>query len=175
MDTSPYIMRPGGHRCPSVSPAPRRNTVRAGHLMDSTKAGGVMRVLGVVMAAVALLVSVPADVAAQDLSGMWIITIQSPEGDQPLPVTIVQDGEDLKATGEIPELGPVEIVRHHPGFPDSHGMGFFHRGDGVEYRLHGGGRRGWYARRIGRLRRLRRRSLDRDAGRELTGRPARKI
>ena len=69
-----------------------------------------MRVLGVVMAAVALLVSVPADVAAQDLSGMWIITIQSPEGDQPLPVTIVQDGEDLKATGEIPELGPVEIV-----------------------------------------------------------------
>ena len=62
------------------------------------------------MAAVALLVSVPADVAAQDLSGMWIITIQSPEGDQPLPVTIVQDGEDLKATGEIPELGPVEIV-----------------------------------------------------------------
>ena len=69
-----------------------------------------MRVLGVVMAAVALLVSVPADVAAQDLSGMWTITIQSPEGDQPLPVTIVQDGEDLKATGEIPELGPVEIV-----------------------------------------------------------------
>ncbi|MEC9241748.1 MAG: hypothetical protein VYA48_03750 [Gemmatimonadota bacterium] len=69
-----------------------------------------MRVLGVVMAAIALLVSVPADVAAQDLSGMWIITIQSPEGDQPLPVTIVQDGEDLKATGEIPELGPVEIV-----------------------------------------------------------------
>ncbi len=69
-----------------------------------------MRVLGVVMAAVALLVSVPADVAAQDLSGMWTLTIQSPDGDQPLPVTIVQDGGDLKATGEIPELGPIEMV-----------------------------------------------------------------
>ena len=69
-----------------------------------------MRALGVVMAAVALLVSVPADVTAQDLSGMWTLTIQSPDGDQPLPVTIVQDGADLKATGEIPELGPVEMV-----------------------------------------------------------------
>ena len=69
-----------------------------------------MKVLGVVMAAVALLVSVPADVAAQDLSGMWTLTIQSPDGDQPLPVTIVQDGGDLKATGEIPDLGPIEMV-----------------------------------------------------------------
>ena len=69
-----------------------------------------MRALGVVMAAVALLVSVPADVTAQDLSGMWTLTIQSPDGDQPLPVTIVQDGGDLKATGEIPELGPIEMV-----------------------------------------------------------------
>ena len=69
-----------------------------------------MRALGVVMAAVALLVSVPADVVAQDLSGMWTLTIQSPDGDQPVPVTIVQDGEVLKATGEIPELGPVEMV-----------------------------------------------------------------
>ena len=69
-----------------------------------------MRGLGVVMAAVALLVSVPADVTAQDLSGMWTLTIQSPDGDQPVPVTIVQDGGDLKATGEIPELGPIEMV-----------------------------------------------------------------
>ena len=69
-----------------------------------------MRVLGVVMAAVALLVSVPADVTAQDLSGMWTLTIQSPDGDQPVAVTIEQDGGDLKATGEIPELGPVEMV-----------------------------------------------------------------
>ena len=70
-----------------------------------------MRALGVVMAAVAFLVSAPADGVAQtDLSGMWILTVQSDQGDNPLPVTIVQDGESLKATGEIPELGPVEMT-----------------------------------------------------------------
>ncbi len=70
-----------------------------------------MRVLGVVMAAVAFLVLVPADVVAQtDLSGMWTLTVQSDQGDQPLPVTIVQDGETLKATGEVPELGPIEMT-----------------------------------------------------------------
>ena len=69
-----------------------------------------MRGLGVVMAAIAVLVSAPANGVAQtDLSGMWTLTVQSDQGDQPLPVTIVQDGEDLKATGEIPELGPIEM------------------------------------------------------------------
>ena len=70
-----------------------------------------MRVLGVVMAAAAFLVLVPADVVAQtDLSGMWTLTVQSDQGDQPLPVTIVQDGETLKATGEVPEPGPIEMT-----------------------------------------------------------------
>ncbi len=68
-----------------------------------------MRSLGVVMAAVALLVSVPADVTAQDLSGMWTLTVESDQGDQPLPVTIVQDGNTLTATGEVPDLGPIEM------------------------------------------------------------------
>ena len=69
-----------------------------------------MRALGVVLAAVTFLVSAPADGAAQtDLTGMWTLTVQSDQGDTPLPVTIVQDGEDLTATGEIPELGPIEM------------------------------------------------------------------
>ncbi len=70
-----------------------------------------MRSLGVVMAAVAFLVSAPADVVAQaDLSGMWTLTIQSPDGgDQPLPITIVQDGNELTATGEAPEIGTIEM------------------------------------------------------------------
>ena len=70
-----------------------------------------MRALGVIMAAVAVLVSAPADGAAQtDLSGMWTLTVQSDQGDQPLPVTIVQDGESLTATGEVPELGAIEMT-----------------------------------------------------------------
>ena len=56
-------------------------------------------------------VPLPADGVAQtDLSGMWTLTLQSDQGDTPLPVTIVQDGENLKATGEIPDLGPVEMT-----------------------------------------------------------------
>ena len=70
-----------------------------------------MKTLGVVMAAVAFLVSAPADGVAQtDLSGMWTLTVQSPDGDNPLPITIVQDGEKLTATGEIPDLGPIEMT-----------------------------------------------------------------
>ena len=69
-----------------------------------------MRALGVIMAAVAVLVSAPTDGAAQtDLSGMWTLTVQSDQGDQPLPITIVQDGESLTASGEVPELGPIEM------------------------------------------------------------------
>ena len=70
-----------------------------------------MKTLGVVMAAVAFLVSAPTDGVAQtDLSGMWTLTVQSPDGDNPLPITIVQDGEKLTATGEIPDLGPIEMT-----------------------------------------------------------------
>ena len=68
-----------------------------------------MRSLGVVMAAVAFLISAPADGVAQDLSGMWILTVESDQGDNPLPITIVQDGNDLTATGEVPDLGPIEM------------------------------------------------------------------
>ena len=68
-----------------------------------------MRSLGVVMAAVAFLVSAPADGVAQDLSGMWNLTVESDQGDTPLPVTIVQDGNTLTATGEVPDLGPIEM------------------------------------------------------------------
>ena len=69
-----------------------------------------MRALGVIMVAVAVLVSAPTDGAAQtDLSGMWTLTVQSDQGDQPLPITIVQDGESLTASGEVPELGPIEM------------------------------------------------------------------
>lgn len=70
-----------------------------------------MRALSVVIAAVAFLVSAPADGVAQtDLSGMWTLTVQTDQGDNPLPITIVQDGETLTATGEIPDLGPIEMT-----------------------------------------------------------------
>lgn len=70
-----------------------------------------MKALGVVLATVAFLVSAPEQGAAQtDLSGMWTLTIQSPDGDNPFPVTIVQDGEKLTATGEIPDLGAIEMT-----------------------------------------------------------------
>ncbi len=69
-----------------------------------------MRALGVVMAAVAFLVSAPADGVAQtDLSGMWMLTVQTEQGDQPLPVTITQDGQNLTATGENPDVGTIEM------------------------------------------------------------------
>ena len=69
-----------------------------------------MRALGVILAAVAVLVSAPANGAAQtDLGGMWTLTIQSDQGDQPLPITIVQDGESLTASGEVPQFGPIEM------------------------------------------------------------------
>ena len=68
-----------------------------------------MRVLGGIMAAVAELVSAPTDAAAQtDLSGMWTLTIQD-QGDQPLAITITQDGQNLTAMGDGGEIGPVEM------------------------------------------------------------------
>ena len=69
-----------------------------------------MRALGVIVAALAVLVSAPANGAAQtDLSGMWTLTIQSDQGDQPLLITITQDGSDLTATGDGGESGEVEM------------------------------------------------------------------
>ena len=69
-----------------------------------------MRALRVILAAVAVLVSAPANGAAQtDLSGMWTLTIQSDQGDQPIPITITQDGQDLTAMGDGGEIGPVEM------------------------------------------------------------------
>lgn len=69
-----------------------------------------MRTLGVVMAAVAVLFSAPVNGAAQtDLSGTWILTVSSDQGDQPLEIVIVQDGQDLTATGDGGEIGPVDM------------------------------------------------------------------
>ena len=69
-----------------------------------------MRALGVIMTAVAVLVSAPTDGAAQtDLSGMWLLTLSSEQGDQPLSITITQDGQELTATGDGGEIGPVEM------------------------------------------------------------------
>jgi hypothetical protein len=62
------------------------------------------------MTAVAVLVSAPTDGAAQtDLSGMWLLTLSSEQGDQPLSITITQDGQELTATGDGGEIGPVEM------------------------------------------------------------------
>ena len=69
-----------------------------------------MRVLGVIMAAVAFLVSTPTDgVAQQSLTGNWDLTVDTEGGVQVFTVSIVQDGENLKATGEIPDFGPIEM------------------------------------------------------------------
>ena len=69
-----------------------------------------MRALGVVVTAVAVLVSAPAYAAAQtDLSGTWDLTVMVEQGDQMLTVIIVQDGQDLTATGEAGEFGVIEL------------------------------------------------------------------
>ncbi len=69
-----------------------------------------MRALGVVTAAVAFLVSAPTDgVAQESLSGNWDLTVETEQGEQMFSVSIVQDGENLKATGEIPDFGPIEM------------------------------------------------------------------
>lgn len=68
-----------------------------------------MKALGVIMA-VAVLASVPGSVAAQaDLSGMWELTIVTDQGDQVVTIDIVQDGEDLTATGDAGEFGTIEM------------------------------------------------------------------
>ena len=69
-----------------------------------------MRGLGLIMAAVAVLVSAPADGAAQsDLSGMWILTLTTDMGPQMLTINVVQDGQDLTATGDAGEFGTFEM------------------------------------------------------------------
>ena len=69
-----------------------------------------MRALGVVFAAVAFLISAPTDgVAQQSLTGNWDLTVQTEQGEQAFTVSIVQDGENLKATGEVPDFGEIEM------------------------------------------------------------------
>ena len=69
-----------------------------------------MKALGVVIVAVALLISAPTDgVAQESLSGNWDLTVQTDQGDQVFTVVLVEEGEDLTATGEIPEFGPIEM------------------------------------------------------------------
>lgn len=69
-----------------------------------------MRTLGVVLAAVAFLISAPTYGAAQEsLTGNWELTVDTEGGVQVFTVSIVQDGENLKATGEIPDFGPIEM------------------------------------------------------------------
>ncbi len=72
-----------------------------------------MRALGVIMTAVAVLLSAPADAAAQtDLSGAWILTVQSDQGGEQPPITIeiTQDGQDLVAMGDGGEIGQIEMA-----------------------------------------------------------------
>ena len=69
-----------------------------------------MKALGVIIA-VAVLASVPGSVAAQtDLSGMWELTIMTEQGDQVVTINIVQDGDDLTATGDAGEFGTIEMA-----------------------------------------------------------------
>ncbi len=75
-----------------------------------------MRALGVVFAAVAFLISAPTDgVAQESLSGNWDLTVETEQGEQMFSVSIVQDGENLKATGEIPDFGPIEMTGTRDG------------------------------------------------------------
>ena len=70
-----------------------------------------MKSLGVWMAVVAVLVTAPSSGAAQaDLSGMWDLTVMTVEGDQLLTITVIQDGQDLTATGDAGEFGPIEMT-----------------------------------------------------------------
>ena len=69
-----------------------------------------MKALGVVLAALALVISAPTDAVSQEsLSGSWDLSVETEGGVQVFTVSIVQDGENLKATGEIPEFGPIEM------------------------------------------------------------------
>ena len=70
-----------------------------------------MKSLGVWMAVVAVLVAAPSSGAAQaDLSGDWELTVMTDQGDQMLTITVIQDGQDLTATGDAGEFGPIEMT-----------------------------------------------------------------
>jgi hypothetical protein len=69
-----------------------------------------MKALGVVLLAAAVLVSAPADGAAQaDLSGVWDLTVMTDQGEQMLTVQISQSGQDLIATGDAGEFGTIDM------------------------------------------------------------------
>ncbi len=69
-----------------------------------------MRAFGVFMTTGALLVAAPANGAAQDdLTGMWDLTVMTDQGDQMLTISVVQDGQDLTATGDAGEFGLIEM------------------------------------------------------------------
>ncbi len=58
----------------------------------------------------AFLVSAPADGVAQtDLSGTWDLTVMTDQGDENLTLDIVQEGQDLTATGFRSEFGVIEM------------------------------------------------------------------
>jgi len=70
-----------------------------------------MKPLGVWMAVVAVLVTAPSSGAAQaDLSGVWELTVMTDQGDQLLTITVIQDGQDLTATGDAGEFGAIEMT-----------------------------------------------------------------
>jgi hypothetical protein len=78
--------------------------------MESTTAGGVMKALGVVLLAAAVLVSAPADGAVQaDLSGVWDLTVMTDQGEQMLTVRVSQSGQNLIATGDAGEFGTIDM------------------------------------------------------------------
>jgi hypothetical protein len=91
-------------------------------ILESTDAGGSMKALrmktlgrktlGVIMTAVAITLTAPADGAAQaDLSGTWDVTVTTQQGAQPpFTIVIVQDGQDLIATGDAEEMGRIEMA-----------------------------------------------------------------
>ena len=70
-----------------------------------------MKALSVVLVAAAVLVSAPADGAAQaDLSGAWDVTVMTDQGEETLTVQVVQSGRDLTATGDAGEFGAIDMT-----------------------------------------------------------------
>ena len=69
-----------------------------------------MKALGVLLVAATVLVSAPADGAAQaDLSGAWDLTVMTDQGEQMLTVQVVQSGQDLTVTGDAGEFGTIDM------------------------------------------------------------------
>ena len=69
-----------------------------------------MKALSVVLVAAAVLVSAPADGAAQaDLSGAWDVTVMTDQGEETITVQVVQSGQDLTATGDTGEFGTIDM------------------------------------------------------------------